>query len=413
MFFSLCPVLSLWVLGFFTVSLALSTNRVEVRREYHLPILASPVDARKAWFEFVWENGGGLPLLMILPRSRREATRDLETLVERRMLLPLGMEEQLLSQTRDPDEASKDSTPESTQVQYKVTKSGILASEIVPDSHLGTVTFEAHEQGGTRLVWDVSFETKAPNRTFIWQAVTEQTIGDTCRNFQASTDHAISYERVTYLPYADHDKTAEEAVNDWVTFCWNEGAGFPNPIPPIRIDNIRWIVPPFLKEKLSEINLERETDGTVTSGQIFYNVENPGLFTYQVFSHSGSIMFTKNREVDLIKMHWIVEIRPYPGWERFVKAFTGAVISSYARNFKAHVMGEGDRIVELPLPPALEAFNVLRIRQDSWVGGVADAFLNDRRKATARVVDAFRPWTWGRGPDFDEGNEYESWSDEK
>lgn len=385
-----------------------SQQQVKVRVERHLPSLSTPQGARQAWFDFVWEKGGGLPLLGVLPQQKREPTDNLETTIERRMLIPIGMEEQLIVPPHgDEDYAS---TNNSAHVKYQVTKGGLLSTEIVPDSHLGVVTFELDPQnGGTMMRWDVNFDTTEPSRTFVWQAVTERTITDTCDNFQASVATPDLYQRTTCLKSPGKTIAPEQAMDQWVQFCWKQGGGFPLPIPPIIVDDNRWIVPPFLKERL----LSTETKGDMA--EIQYQVENPSQFVYQVYTHRGRIQLTPRNDKDdnSLEMTWQIEIRPFPEpWASIVKAFTAAVVSSYARNFKWHVKEGEDAMVALKPPRGSGGSDntLLQVRKDSWIGGVLDAHLRDQRSTTEQTLAIFQPWTWGRTSKDDEEGEDEQWT---
>lgn len=250
-------------------------QQVKVRVERHLPII-SPKEARQAWLDFVWEKGGGLPLLGVLSQKSREPTDRLETTLERRMLLPIGMEEELVIV----DEEEKDT------VQYQVTKGGLLSTEIVPESHLGVVKFEPNQElEGTTLTWDVTFDTTEARRTSLWQAVTERTITDTSNNFQAAVAMPQVYQRDTVLRSKDEPK---QVMEQWVKFCWEEGGGFPLPIPPIIFDDSRWIVPPFLNEKL--VSTEMKEDGIA---EVNYRVETQSIYLSSLFASRTSQILAK------------------------------------------------------------------------------------------------------------------------
>ena len=417
------------------------SSRVQVRREVHLPNLATPSEAKRTWLAFVWEHGGGLPLV-VAPIETRSQTDYLETSLQRRMLLPIGMQEELItnstssssssssSSSTRPDHESVDS--ETAPIYYRVTNAGLLANEIVAGSHMGSVCFTLDPNNmGTRIIWNVSFDTTSANRAFIWQAVTEQTIGDSCRNLQAATANPIQYQRVTFLRYPNNNHThvsADQAMEDWIAFCWNRGGGLPTPLPPLRFNENkdRWIIPPFLHEQLISTAIERNTQGLPVSAMLQYRVVNPGWFTYQVFSHRGTVTFQQyDDESDSIRMEWGIQIRPYPVMESFVKSFTGLVVAIYARNFKEHV-ARGGRGADDPYDEQeqqqtsgiffglafLQAIG-FTVRPDSWIGGVIQAFHDDDRPTSARLTDAVRPWVWGRGSNFDEAGESESWSSSK
>ena len=392
-----------------------SQRNVNVRREYLLPNLRSSEDARKKWLDFVWEKGGGLPLLGVISRESRQSTLDFETTVQRRMLIPIGMEEELIIDTAGSSDDNVD-LRSSVQVQYQVVNGGLLSTEIVPSTHLGTVTFSPiGESKDITMVWDVTFDTTSVDRTGLWQAVTERTITDTCKNFVASLETPRIYRRTTILrPQAGKTLTPEETVEKWVDFCWKEGSGL-LPIPPLNIENVRWIIPPFLKEKLVSKSVQKDEDGSIVAGEINYQVENANLFTYQVYSHRGRVQFVPSIDSNgTINMIWEVEIRPFLGWEVIVQAFTAAVVSCYARNFKCHVRYGRDAMVTLKPPRGGSGnlqLDIMQIRKDSWLGGVLEAHLNDKRSTAQQTLAIFQPWTWGRTASQDERGENEAWTE--
>ena len=266
------------------------TTQVKVSIQRHVPALSTPVEARREFLDYVWEHGGGLPIL-IRPKTTREKTDGLETTLQRRQLLPILMEEELLETTPEIGDSSI-----RCQLQYQVKHGGLLSSEIVPDSHLGTVTFatDTSQDGGITLTWDVTFDTREASRTFLWQFITEQTIRDSCNNFQAAYATPRIYQRTTMLSHSKYlpELTPEIAMDQWLQFCWKEGSGSPLPIPPVQMgSDVRWIIPPFLKERLVSTNTVKSQNGKADYAEVRYQVDNPSLFTYQVHSHRGRVRF--------------------------------------------------------------------------------------------------------------------------
>jgi hypothetical protein len=58
---------------------------------------------------------------------------------------------------------------------------------------------------------------------------------------------------------------------------WKQGGGLPLPSPQELDDERRMIVPPFLSQRLVDV----EPD------EVCYTVDNPELFIYQVLTHKG------------------------------------------------------------------------------------------------------------------------------
>jgi len=353
------------------------------------------------------------------------------TKLQKRQLWPLFIKEELMLPMHDNDESSSSNSFQ--LLQYQVTDCGLLSKEIVPNSHLGTVSFakqttaidpndnssrsSSSSSSMITMTWNVTFETKEPSRTFLWQFITEQIISHTCNNFQAVMAIPRVYQRTTLLKSQDVTMTPQLVMEKWIQFCWKQGAGFPLPIPPVQTEggNVRWIIPPFLKERLINTKTTTTGAGSNENCELQYRVKNPGLFTYQVHSHRGRVRFlSKSQDTNTIEMNWEIEIRPYHGWSFLVEAFTGAVVSCYARNFKCHI-NEGPDVMVALKPPregGVGASEKLwQIRKDSWLGGVLDAHLKDSRDTVAQTVALFQPWTWGRTVDYDSVEERESWRD--
>ena len=116
-------------------------------------------------------------------------------------------------------------------------------------------------------------------------------------------------------------------------------------------------------------------------------------------------------------MKWEVEIRPWPEpWATIVKAFTAAVVSCYARNFKCHLEEGKNAMVALKPPRGGGGGDnnntLLQIRKDSWLGGILEAHLQDKRSTAEQTVALFQPWTWGRTAADDEEGEGEEWQEQ-
>ena len=345
-------------------------------------LTASPEASRSAWVSYQWKSGGGLPVI-VWPKEQDSG----QQYEGQRLVLPLMMEETLLAPDGDADEI---------QLRYAVTGSGLLASELVPESHVSRVRFlPLQGKAGCRMVWEVYFE--ASQRRWLWEAVTERMINDAADNLASHVAEPLLFSRRTSLGTAGD----EAALDAWLSFVWQEGGGLPLP-PPVLLPFsdggsnagavTRLIVPPFLKERIVSVDRER--------CQVHYTVDNPGLLTYPVHSHIGRVTFADG------SMQWDVEIRPLRGLRGFVQSFTETIITVLSRNFKSHVLEPG---ADVPLlPPRGAGAPLARVRKDSWVGGVLDAHLRDSRSTLEQTLALVQPSTWGRARDSD--GDYASWS---
>jgi len=412
--------------------------------------------AKEAWLEFVWKQGGGLAATAVIDRTTTATTTGGSSNEEeddgdsssysappppaptrRRLLLPIAMEEEIVDDENRSGEGSGGAT-ENTEctVKYRVSRFGpFLERDAVPGSHTGTVTFRrsAGSSAGTSTVtmnWKVQFAVE--NRYAWWKAVTESAIGQVCDNFVAYMRPPLVYKRTIRLSNVVASSAeenagpkrrrgvAQEVADQWLDFVWDQGGGLPV-YPPLvlRPREKRMYVPPFLKETIvstrnvagaddCEINNDIEPDS-----EIVYKVANPSVWTsYPVHSHLGRVQFVSlNGDNDgSVDMIWTVEVRPYHGFEWFVKAFTSGVVTTLARDFKSHVEEPGAMVTIRPPRGGSGNEEFGRIRKDSWIGGVLDAHLRDQRSTALQTVAMFQPWTWGRSTDDVEAGEGEMWT---
>jgi len=358
--------------------------------------------AYQGFLDFTWKKGGGLPVVLLLDKDNPQ----------KRNLFLLG--EEVLSKNsttthnNDDDDSNNNSNNNNNNSskeknnndeivqEYKLTKLGpVWKSEIEEGSHTGVVTFTSFEDeeeeekegannnndgyrhsssGGTEITWNVSFQTL--NRNSLWQSVTESSISDACDNLVCYlSEPLLMTKRVSIRrrrqaqpqPHPQPQQLLNHKVlaTEWMEFIWRKGGGLPLPLPPIplRSDwNDRMIVPPFLIERIVEIN--ETSDYT----DIIYTVVNPSIITYPVYTHLGrvrfqssslsgryqqndstdstddSVMRDKEEDAETFDMIWQVSIRPLNNFilKKFVVFFTETVVSVLARNFKRHIGDIGD-----------------------------------------------------------------------
>jgi hypothetical protein len=212
-----------------------------------------------------------------------------------------------------------------------------------------------------------------------------------------------------------------EAMDAWLDFVWRHGGGLPTPLPPFILSRRtkdpkgredlgskhlmrRVIFPPGLVESIVAIDEDRH--------QVFYQVDNPGLFTYPVHTHQGRVRFlhetAENGECAIV-MEWQVEIRPYAGFRAGVEAFTEAVINTLSRNLAVHLAEHGAAV--RVSPPRGMGKQFASVRKDSWLGGVLHSHLSDQRSTAQQTLSMFQPWTWGRSEDDLADAAISVWSD--
>ena len=106
-------------------------------------------------------------------------------------------------------------------------------------------------------------------------------------------------------------------------------------------------------------------------------------------------------------MVWEVEVRPLCGCDRFVKAFTAAVVGTISRNFKVRLANPGACVQLVGLRGKVSSLPI-SVPADSWIGGVLAARLADGRSALEQTRSLVMPWTWGRSTD--ELGDSEEWT---
>lgn len=375
-----CTILLFVPIASFSAGLspARDGGRVSVHVEESFPGI-QPDEAMDAWLSYQWERGGGLFGVVVFQENK-----------ETRRLAPIWMEETLLQNDDDDDDETNE---QACSLRYKVTDMGLLAFDIEESSHSADVHFVFDENKlSTTMIWDVSFE--AINRRSLWQGITEGNIAAASKNLASYLSTPCLYRRSTKLRHAT---SAADAMDEWVQFVWKEGGGLPLP-PAIQLnEKDRMVVPPFLIERLVSKDTEKN--------EIRYTVVNPGQFTYQVHTHAERVTFIESQAGE-VEMVWEVEIRPWRGYESTMKLLTSVIVSTIARNFKAHIAEPGATIALAPPRGKGEAFG--QVSKNSWLGGVLAAHLADKRSTMEQSIAMFQPWTWGRCTD-DPGEE-EEWT---
>lgn len=148
-------------------------------------------------------------------------------------------------------------------------------------------------------------------------------------------------------------------------------------------------------------------------------VNNPGIWTYPVYTHHGKVRFenpttmTGDDDDDGVDMLWEVEIRPFHGGggalQFLVEKFTEATITTMSRNFAVH-LAEPEAVVNVASPRG-KGKSFASVRKDTWLGGVLDNQLLDKRSTTEQTIAMFQPWTWGRVSDREGSDALTEWTD--
>ena len=231
--------------------------QVVVRKTLPVP----PSEAKVAWLQYAWGQGGGLPLVASLTSEDGQE----------RTLLPLFLRERLQHSGRSPPDDESD-------VVYKLTDAGALRLDVVAASHEGRVSFdEGNTSTTTDLTWTVAFDCTA--RDWLWEAVTRYTVETVLANCEAYCARPTTFTLIAKLPALPADCLAM-----WLELLESGDLGVPMP-PPIVLDEgegstrvgyERLIFPPGLRERVLE--LESGED----QARAAYTVVNPSWLTCYV-----------------------------------------------------------------------------------------------------------------------------------
>jgi hypothetical protein len=276
---------------------------VEVESERFL-LKVTPEQAKQAFLNYVWEDGGGLPNL-VLKLKRQDGV------YTKRILFPTLTEERLTDFGTE------------NRLDYKVSKWGAIENDMVKDSHTGTVEFEPIENG-TLMKWKVKFDTY--ERYNLWKRVTAFLVGTASDNLVSylTNSQTILHERI--LP----GKT-KEVMDAWVSFVWKQGGELFLIPKPINLGGGQRVIPPlFIRERLQSVDYDKN--------EIIYKVENPSLLTYPVHEHLGTVQFEYDSDNDSTTMLWRVQVQPYHNFEIPVNVVTSATITSLSLNLRSYLI---------------------------------------------------------------------------
>ena len=301
---------------------------------------------REAWMKYHWEKGGGLPIVILEPKTNTDLENSTEMEGKKRVIAPVFMEE-TISSFPCPEVEECDA---SFELEYKVTSPGpFFGPDLVKGSHNGRVSFSStYEDSGdessdivTTLVWKVQFD--AIRLLGLYQAVTEFTIGTAASTVQEAASPPRLLTITTRLPMdTDEQDTAHIARSEWLDFLYSStGGGLPL-LPPIPFGEIlpegggiarkkRYLFPFVVETAMIDGPSTVDTDGTATA---YYQLENPGWWTFPFLFHThlGRVKF---QEIEsMVDMMWEVEIRPYKFCAPLVEKLTEAVVTTIARNFR-------------------------------------------------------------------------------
>jgi len=403
---------------------------------------ATTEEARDAWIEYHWKKGGGLPLLILSssevyePGSKAANSRGKPTssyqidhhsvgrsLLMTRTIMPVLMREDLVLHKEDVLPSNS-----TIELRYEVTEAGPFYADVIPGSHSAKVIFTPipEKEFGCEMTWDVEFLTT--KWSSFYELMTKWTVGTASSTIQEVLDLPRLFTATTMIecnldPILARRKSLE--------FFWGEGGGLPL-VPPIPFGKVLeegaglarenlLRIPPFLTESI--IDLRESEDAS----EFTYRLNSPGLLTFPflIHTHLGRVQFSSmsstfgsESTTTSLLMTWKVEIRPFKVVGPIVEKMVEMVVTTIIRNLRIRLKEPGAKVVIKPprgdenLSMGLGSFG--SIPKESWLGGVLDSHLSDKRSTMDQTLSLIQPWTWGRsGSGDDDDFVHFKWQDGK
>jgi len=350
---------------------------------------ATPKQAKEAWMDYHWRNGCGLPIVILLSEEAHTERTILPTLMKERLEVNF-------------DQIQEDQSR--VEISYKVTDAGPLFPGIIPYTHNANVTFEYTNQA-TVMNWDVSFETT--KWYGLYKAITQWTVGTAA----TTLEECLALPRLLNVrTIINNDIDPFLARKECLEFVWASGGGLPL-FPPIPFGQVLnegggsarrnlLRIPPLITESI----VDTTTSEDRTSFQ--YRLNRPGwtTFPFLLHTHIGSVSFTSTTQG--LAIDWEVEIRPYHIVAPIVEKLVEMTVSTLVRNLRVRLL-EPDAVVLIKPPSGntnltmgLKEFG--KISKPTWLGGVLEYHLSDKRSTMKQTLSLFQPWTWGRSGAGDE-----------
>lgn len=326
----------------------------QVRVKVSTTLAVPPSEAKAAWLQYAWEEGGGLPLVASLVSGDKQE----------RTLLPLLLREKLRP---SPDDGEEEEEEKLLSCEYTLTDAGALRADVIAETHQGRVVFApsassssttsmdndhdtaaactAAAATATELTWSVAFDCTA--RAELWEAVTRSTVGTVVANLEALTAQPSTFTLCAEPLYA----TSGQCLDTWLECLEDGDLGVPMP-PPIVLDEgegatrvgyERLILPPGLRERVLGIERGGEADGGEVNGgercSVAYTVVNPSWLTcYPAHTHRGDVEFSAiDKSSGRSKMRWTVAVRPQLGGAFVVRQLTSFIIPAFSRNMARRI----------------------------------------------------------------------------
>ncbi|KAL7471974.1 hypothetical protein ACHAXS_012291 [Conticribra weissflogii] len=382
---------------------------------------ATTHEAKDAWIQYHWKKGGGLPLLILSSNQLYEHGSNVAnpqgkpTSSDRmtRTILPVWMKEDLVLHSEDVID------PNATiELRYEVTDAGPFYGDVIPRSHSAKVIFTPipEKKKGCEMTWDVEFSTTKWHS--FYEFMTKWTVGTASSTIQEVLELPRLFTATTTI---ECNLDPISARRESLEFFWGEGGGLPL-IPPIPFGKVLGEgsglarenllrIPPFLTESIVDLR-ESEEESEFT-----YRLNNPGhlTFPFLIHTHLGRVQFSSKPSSfgsesakTSILITWEVKIRPFKLVGPVVEKMVEMVVTTIIRNLRIRLTEPGARVVIKPprgnenLSMGLANFG--SVPKESWLGGVLDSHLSDKRSTMDQTLSMIQPWTWGRSGSGDDND---------
>ena len=349
---------------------------------------ATPHEARNAWMEYHWKRGGGLPIFIRSNGTTEE--------VFERTIYPVFMKETLRFNPCDEDASI-------AELSYNVSETGPFYQDVIDNSHFALLTFRSLNTG-CEMVWNVTFYVS--RWAGFYKLMTQILVGASANTVREVLSAPRVFQMSTRIE--SFQKDAKSARDECLDFIWMQGGGLP--LPPAlsygetlqgsstRRNLLR--IPPLITESIIDT-----FDSENMSG-FEYALNSPGWLTFPflMHTHRGTLNFV-SKDDNSLSINWKIEIRPYTVAAPIVEKLVEMTVSTLARNLLVRLTEPGSTVTIKPprgntdLLMSMEDFG--SVPKDTWLGGVLDAHLRDKRPTTEQIFAALSPWTWGRSGNGD------------
>lgn len=106
-----------------------------------------------------------------------------------------------------------------------------------------------------------------------------------------------------------------EAYDEWLQYTWIDGGGLSLGPPPIIRERGDLVTGKGLLREIPLVGIQENILTADRPSALTYRVMNPGLTTFQVYWHLGSVKWTKGAtDADGVQVEWAISVVPWFGF---------------------------------------------------------------------------------------------------